>query len=282
MQTPPSPPAAGKSRRALLASLGAAGTISLAGCSAIDSSDDDDGGSADGTAWRTARADAANTAYTPDYGPRSALGEAWEWSLEPEDGDDVTYSSPVYADGAVVVACHAVTEGDPDFERSSSLVALDARTGNERWMASGFETDVRTEAPPFAPPPIIVDDAVHVVTPEGYLGVGFDGEERNRTEWDDGGMTPFGVSISTVAAESLCVPSTRGLFVVDSDGGLEWEFEFDDVRWSVDPTVTAAVDGETVYAPAEAAVYAVDATGGSELWHRPLEARSTAPTQEGR
>lgn len=180
----------------------------------------------------------------------------------------MTYSSPVVVDGAVVVACHVVTEADPDFELASSLVALEARTGNERWIASGFETDTRMETPPFAPSPVVTDDTVRVVTPEGYLAYDFDGEERSRTTWGDEETSPFELAVPTATEESLCAPSSRGVFALDVDGGLEWEFGFDDEGWSENPAITVAVDDETLYVPAEASLYAVDAGDGSKRWHR--------------
>ncbi|QCJ46121.1 PQQ-binding-like beta-propeller repeat protein [Haloprofundus sp. MHR1] len=113
------------SRRQLLAAVGAAGTLGLAGCLAAGNRDsaagarqvDEDAP----TNWPRPAFDAGWTSYNPNpVGPRSNPTVRWSTELP-----GLPTGRLVVADGAVFVPC------------SDTLLALDAESGEERWRAGG-------------------------------------------------------------------------------------------------------------------------------------------------
>lgn len=266
------------SRRAVLAGVGGLGVTALAGCL---TSGDGDGGD-----WPMSRATAGNTGYTSATGPVDALEADWEWSFDPEDEEvrNATYSSPVVVGDTVLATCNVVTGTGTDLERSSHLVALEADTGEERWLAAGVETESRRDGPPFSPTPIVVDDTVHVVDPWAQLSFDLEGNERARHENRNGRdeMVPIEMVAPTATGDLLFAPSVRwepsdddethwGLLAIGADGDVEWEFVLDESNDIMEPNVSAAADDETVYVPSRTDLYAVDVDDGTQQWQQRLD-----------
>ncbi|WP_313691086.1 PQQ-binding-like beta-propeller repeat protein [Halorarum halobium] len=103
-------------RRDLLSGLAAVGTVALAGCTGNSFSPGSDGG----TEWPAPAATPEATSYVADAAaPRTPPIERWREPVGPATG------RPVVADGTVLVPT-----GD-------GLVAIDLRTGEQRWSGGG-------------------------------------------------------------------------------------------------------------------------------------------------
>lgn len=256
----------GVGRRDWLKLTGAAGAVSVAGCL----SDLPGGGGPDG--WRQFRQDAANSGVASGAGPGTAPGTAWEFettALLDAEGEVTPVqrqvSSPVVADGTVVVnaAAGALVDGEQAF--GGAVIALDAATGDVVWQR---------ERPPLrgseVSDPVVVED--NVVTSwydfeEGHatlstldLATGETVEERR---FDDH------LATVTAGSDRLYVGAGETLRAfAPSDLRTEWSTGLERRARVVDHPAVA--DGRVLLASGHE-FRAFDAETGDELWRAPFE-----------
>jgi outer membrane protein assembly factor BamB len=315
-------------RRAFLRAAGAALPLSLSGCSGVPDRATESGpiefetkcaegvepsavtaGGYRGGDWPTWQGDAGNTGYNADASlPEGCPSVRWTWE-NPGEAQPRMAIQPAVHEGTVYAVDTSYfeeratpTDGDGDGDtdpRRSSVVAIDAETGDRRWSADTGNT-------PYEPP--AVADGALLVPDFGLTAFDAgDGEKRwtetfeSAVEWDrDGQYDPEWTYTPTVVDGVTYVAIGLGhLFAVDiADGEVLWSFAaegadatlrahvrrqhggdaedalqpFRDGRFS---GPAAVVDG-TVYASSwDAGVYAVDAATGEKRWR--YDVRTAAP-----
>lgn len=246
------------SRRQVLASLGAVGVGSVAGC--LGSVDTDAGASASDddttTDWPMANFGPMGQSYNPNaVGPREKPSEQWSTEVG-------------WATGRVVVA-----DGTVYVPTQTHLYALDAQTGEERWSVGPSAAD---NAPLYTSP-AVNEGTVYVGTDsDGLLALAAeDGSEKWRYETGD---DRTGVDVAPIA-DDVDDASWRNLLVASQDGVVhslnletreaEWTFE---VYGRVSHLATY---GTIVYAGTVGGeVYAL--YDGEGMWRRKLPGKITA------
>lgn len=244
------------SRRALLASLGVAGSAALAGCSNPFGRTDCTVGDHLAGAWPQAGGGPAHAGRGTGPGPDSNR-IAWRVGL----GDDRAVGALAYADRVLYASGSRIV----DRERVGSLHALDAATGATEWSAT----------PPGQPhgTPAVTDDRILVTSRPIELEAGFltaydlAGEEAWREPFDTrltaapmvhDGVVYLGLWDGTVRAYDA------------ADGTERWRVRFGDEREEGSVYDTAAVaDGRLFVAVAssrEAGLYALSPEDGSVEW----------------
>ncbi|EJN58619.1 outer membrane protein assembly factor BamB family protein [Halogranum rubrum] len=247
------------SRRHVLASLGAVGVGSVAGC--LGSVDTDAGATASDddttTDWPMANFDPMGRSYNRNTtGPTEKPTERWATEV------DWQSTRPVVADGTVYVSSQA------------RLRAFDVENGEERWSVGPLEA---TERPRYTAPAVDGDTVyVGADTSAGLLALDAEtGEKRWRYRFD-GEHT--GMSVPPIPGytgeegwSSLVVTDGHGtVHLLDLDEREpRWTFE---VYGRVSRTATR---GDVVYAGTEGGeVYAL--YDGEGRWRRKLPGKITA------
>lgn len=277
-------------RRDLLATLGAA-SAGLAGCLRLDGAVLG-GGCPSYEPVRPSDADwtsrvgnpAGTAAVAPDAAPGTDLTLDWAVPIETSVG----YPVPAVADGTVYV-----------HDMDTTLVALDAGSGDERWRAAVADplwtpalgdgtVVVRTRSGVEAfdagtgdrrwgalggleewtdARPVVADGAVYVAGDEAYVRAlaTADGSERWRAKTD------ARVRCNLSVADGLVCAATEAGDVLgfDADGGTEqWRHRPPDARNSDRPgrPRTVNTDGARVYVTTRDRLYALDAATGSRCW----------------
>ena len=257
------PSSPSRTRRALLASIGAAGTA-LAGCSTLSSL----------TASR--RRWSYDLHGTPSSPPVVTAGTVLVRSAGQDDGRLAAVGRGSGEEAWAVSATRgpyglAVNEGTVLLGGRESLVGLDLASG-EQVFTVPVGTPVTNH-----PPTLVADEEGFVVLRRegGLLALDTDGAERWRTETRVGGPLGGGL-VTTVAAEydpeNGEILALRGLRT--SDGEPRWRVPLD-----TDRLRGVGVAGDRVYTAGED-VRAYDAGDGTERWTFPLgtdEAAFTPP-----
>lgn len=134
------------SRRGFLRATGGTTTLFLAGC--LDEGPDASPGTDATTDWPMARADSANSAYVKNAkAPRKGVSERWTAELAPGVGPPAVVDDTVY------------------FSTRGALVALDSKTGTERWRFAPVE------APTFSSPIVYEGRVYTTVRHEGVYAL---------------------------------------------------------------------------------------------------------------
>jgi outer membrane protein assembly factor BamB len=233
-------------RRRVLGALGAAASLSLAGCSGVTESGDESGAcpeydpsETDRTDWPGRYGGAANTATAAAAaGPGSEPTAEWRFPVETHVG----YHTPVVADGTVYV--HDMDE---------RLWAVDAASGETVW---------RRELNPGWLGPGLGDGTLVVPAERGLVAFdATDGSERWRAveslEPEFGGASPL------VVDGTVYMPLGVSLYALDAaTGERRWRFPT-----GLPSKSMPAVDAGTVFfAGEDTYVYALDAATGTERW----------------
>ena len=250
------PSARTPSRRALLASLGAAGSAALAGCSAPFGRTDCAVGDRLAGAWRQDGGGPAHAGRGTGSGPDSNR-VAWRVGL----GEERTVGPLAYADGILYASGSRIV----DRERVGSLHALDAATGATEWTAT----------PPGEPhgTPAITDDRILVasrpIDPESGFLTAFDhaGEEVWREPFDTRLTAPPAVHDGVVYLGRW--DGTVRAYDA-ADGTERWRRRFADERQSGSIYDAVTVAGGRLFVAVdtsrEAGLYALAPDDGRTLW----------------
>ncbi len=108
--------------------------------------------------WAMPDYDAGNTRSPPGYAAPDDLDTAADWTVEFTEIEPDDVAGPVVADGVAYVALAGRRRG----REAERLVALDARTGDERWRVSG-------PGGRDASPPVVSGETVFWLTSAGEL-----------------------------------------------------------------------------------------------------------------
>lgn len=244
------------SRRALLASLGAAGSTALAGCSNPFGRTDCAVGDLLAGDWSQEGGGPAHAGRGTGSGPENGR-IAWRVGL----GEDRAVGSLAYADGVLYAGGSRIV----DRERVGSLHALDAATGATEWTAT----------PPGEPhgTPAITDDRILVtsrpIDPESGFLTAYDhaGEEVWRVPFDTR-LTAAPTVHEGVVYLGLWDGTVRAYDV--ADGTEHWRVRFADERQpGTVYDAVAVADGRLFVAvdtSREAGLYALAPGDGRTLW----------------
>lgn len=241
------------SRRAALRTLGSALIVGLAGCATQNRYDEAAVSAGDETDWLSAGHDRHNTRYVPDgTGPTSGVTERWRTTI------GLGCTEPAVVGDAVLL-----TENGP-------LRALDAETGEKRWVVDAEDDGVR-----FFGTPTVYDGRVYVGGLSGDVAA-FDLETGTR-QWTHE-FESLAVGPPTVASEGY------GLFVTAGESVARLDSETGDLEWQrklfgrLDRPIVVDEHSHSVVAVAESGdVYALDETTGDGFWRTGLPDRTTTP-----
>ncbi|SDR02463.1 outer membrane protein assembly factor BamB family protein [Natronobacterium texcoconense] len=262
------------SRRALLA---ACGTLTLAGC--VGSRDDP---TVRGS-WPHPGYDSTQTGVVDDdrSGPRGPLTVEWERSIA---GFSPPRTSPLLEDGTVYVAYTDGPRTGPEVDRTVTIEAFDAATGDSQWTAAATTTRVGGDTYHHADSLVLAGETILVQTANGLCAVGIDGTER----WcfdnvSDGQSTHWPIA-PAIGDDTVYTGHYRQLgpdeqepvfYAIDLEDGTErWRYEFDD--WDGRIVFSPAIaDGVVYLTELREGVKALSTADGTELWSVPLDVDST-------
>lgn len=199
------------------------------------------------------------TVYVPDWDGRVhalALADgSVRWSRRPaRDGRARTFAEPAAVqDGTVYLG---------SFTGATGVVALDARSGEERWSQS---TDVVTAGP-------VVDDELVVVRTRGPV-VAFapDGSGRWSFSLPGDSWRPMALD-----AEHVYGPTRERLYAIDRSGERAWTYEP-----SEGPVGAPTVVGDGVFVRERDRLVGLSRTDGSKRWHANVDGTGRATVTPG-
>lgn len=205
--------------------------------------------------WEYPQYDAANTNAPPAYAAPDVISQAPEWEAEFTADQFEYHHGPIVADGTAYLALSGYSRTGA-FDR---LVALDARTGEERWQFS-------VEGAPYAP--MVADETIFWLASVDELHAL--GPLDGRVRWKQEGANHR----EPIAAHGLVLmvggdsrrPRLEALDPVD--GRTYWSRREDNRMWNL-----LAADSESFYATLEGdtkehrdELHALDPTTGETRW----------------
>jgi outer membrane protein assembly factor BamB len=192
--------------------------------------------------------------------------EAWTASV-----DDAVIGSVAIADGNVVVSTNG---GDV---RHGSLIALDLKTGAQRWR-----TDVgyfgRVGTPGIGAGRVLDSTGLDTGVPSSHHIVAVD-LATGALDWAFANATDDPVYTPAISGDQAFIPGEdHTLTRVDAvTGSVGWTFSADGVV-----EVVPALAGNVVYAASNSgSAFAVDRVTGAELWSVPIRGVPYGPTVAG-
>lgn len=220
-----------------------------------DETEDETGGDFETEAsWPLRAHDRRNSSYAPQLsGPSGDLERRFRWSYQlPEDATrgNGAVSSLVAAGERVVGHVSSAYGVDDDWDRYSSLVAIDATTGDLVW-----ELETTPDLTPTVSTPAIADGLIYHPFSHSRAIDPTDGTER----WTSV-EPPIPMGPATIADGTLFVPAGRLATFDLADGTLEWETEQAGIRQP------PAITGDLVLASSGSDVVAFERTTGDERW----------------
>jgi outer membrane protein assembly factor BamB len=231
--------------------------------------------------WPTPQYDARRRGHVPGrLGPQGCPSVQWTWRHD----EDITglgmHTSALVVGDTVYIADESPPSregGDDD----TTMIAIDAATGTERWRVAGAGKPVRT--------PTIADEMMFVPMDNGIQAIDIATQEAGWHTTFVTGQEYDGDSewaeIPAVVDGTVYAGTHLGtLYAIDAaTGGIEWEFEAkglaaERIMDEEPPEVAevrqagrfdgpvAAADGIVDAANWDSRLYAVDATTGEEVW----------------
>ena len=202
----------------------------------------------------------------------------WQINLQEKYGEDKLWwdqgTSPIIADGLVVIAVMQ-TDGN------SYLVALDLKTGEEKWKTDReFET-AKESGDSYTTPHLAEIDGVKTIISFGADHVTGHDLKTGKQLWFSGGINPESTGMWRTIASSVMtdgivvVPHGRGEWLLGLKAGGEGEVTKSNVLWrkkiaNTDAATPIAHDG-LVYVLVDRGkdrgdVLCLDAKTGKEIW----------------
>ncbi|TMT77890.1 hypothetical protein E2L06_17935 [Haloterrigena sp. H1] len=232
-------------RRLFLATVG---TATLSGCARLDLSKSDKQRLApkpfltEAGDWEHPNYDAANTNATLEYAAPDTLSESTNWVATYTARTIDNVAGPIVADGIAYLVYAGVDRGE-EFER---LIAVDARTGEERW-----QVEIRGSA--FAYPPTVagetvfwltsVDKLYALNTADGTIQWTHDSRNYRRPIVTHGLVVTVGGTLSEPVLEALD-PYTGTPYWTRSEDNRDWHLVAANNE-AIYVTLSAAHDGES-------------------------------------
>ncbi|WP_440988471.1 outer membrane protein assembly factor BamB family protein [Haloarchaeobius baliensis] len=221
--------------------------------------------------WAHPEYDAGNTRSVPGYAAPDELGSDG-WVAEFTEIEPTDVAGPVVADGIVYVAVSGIRRG----QEAERLVALDARTGEERWRVSGAGS--MTAKPPIVSGETVFwlssDDGIRALHPS-------DGSAR----WTSGAANHSRLipahGLLLTGRGSVGNPSLAALD--PRTGNRYWSRSNGERRW-----IPLAADDEAFYARLEGddeerpdELHALDPATGDTRWSTPRASPRAATVRSG-
>lgn len=234
-------------------------------------------------AWPTPQYDARRRGYVPGrLGPQGCPAVQWTWSHEEDISGPGMHTSALLVGDTVYIADESPPrrQGGND---DTTMIAIDATTGTERWRVEGAGKPVRT--------PTIASDVMYVPMDNGIQAIDLTTQEPGwHTTFVEGqeydGDSEWAEVPAVVDGTVYAGTHLGTLYAIDATTGeIEWEFTAEGLTaertMDEEPPVVAEVrqagrfdgpvavaDGIVYAANWDSRLYAIDATTGEEVWSR--------------
>ena len=254
-------------RRELLASLGVASTISMAGCAEITgqfADDDSHLGETYRAGWPLASFDSLNSRHPPHSPPTGDVVERWRFDEEHVgflyDEPAVAVTEDIAYIGTVEGNIHTRDLPEGDGSLLTDLDELDSRS---------VEAPIRGVAS--------TGDQLMVISDGLYVLDSDSGEEMWQYNASPTGDGENLVEVSPTITENTVYLPGYGVHALSRDSGdKQWHFETDGLPEEIDPTSgdlswfvmnPPAVHHEMIYcSTVRSTLYAIEAESGEEVW----------------